>query len=872
MTPLPHATALLRLFSTSIVFFALAAHSMSQQVFWKIPPGGFSVGEIESLMLVYDQCEPDGNPALPQVADLDFGTPSVSQQTSVINFQISQTVTYSYPVQFSKAGKIQIPSFEARTSKGTFLVAPLDLNVKNSSQSFHSGEHSTAVFSRLHAEPTTVWEGQVFDLDYTILVLDKYSASLSSDVKWDASPLFIEEWSKPDKVTSQSGGERRNGAQYRTRACSPKRGQIKFPPAEQRVNVETGVRQFGLFTQPKVEQLNVKSEPLTLEVRPLPAPPTGFSKAVGKFNITSQAVPAETTVGDPVTWTVSLSGIGNWPTGIGLPEREISTDFKVIQPKSKKDFKEGILFDGTLTEDVVIIPSKSGDYTLPSIRYVYFDPELGKYQTQTTQPIRITVKPKQGSVSAQSPSAATSSKSPAFHVQPKDSPPSVDIPKIPRDPIAQPENLFFARAPLGPVMRWICLLPLLGVPIFWLVLSLQRSSVTDPLAPRRRAQKRAFELAGQIRNANGQHPLASHLLLEWRHETALLLGMKERVPTPDEVAFASVALSKITSEEWSKQWRETDAFLFAAPPRALPEDWPDRAAEITASVRLPRQHFLAPLFPRNLFPAIFCVLFFVGQPDSSAQLKQAETPLEAYQAGRFASAEESWQKRVSEHPTDWAARNNLALSSAQQNRWDEAAAHMLSARLISARNPSVVWNFNLAAARASFRCTEIDGLRLPQDGLPNPPLFQMFVSHVSPVEWELALAISVLAVAVGASLFLLTRYREKPPIYRRTGTALQIFGGLIFLLSFLALRSYGTLAHPDAAIVWKKGVLRSIPTDADTQQTKVLSSGSVVQVEKRFLGWLKIRMSNNETGWVRQHGIVPLYQTPKLMPSETSGL
>ena len=59
-------------------------------------------------------------------------------------------------------------------------------------------------------------------------------------------------------------------------------------------------------------------------------------------------------VGEPVTWTLELTGTGNWPDLGGLPARTVSQDFQVVQPKAKRVNAEGKLFDATLTEDVVL--------------------------------------------------------------------------------------------------------------------------------------------------------------------------------------------------------------------------------------------------------------------------------------------------------------------------------------------------------------------------------------------------------------------------------------------------------------------------------------------------------------------------------------
>ena len=111
---------------------------------------------------------------------------------------------------------------------------------------------------------------------------------------------------------------------------------MKLEAAQQVLNVQTGTSTFGLFVQPRMEPISVTSDQPTIEVRPLPPAPPDFGGAVGRFKLTSKVVPREAAIGEPITWTLELTGTGNWPDIAGLPAREVSKDFQVIQPKAKR--------------------------------------------------------------------------------------------------------------------------------------------------------------------------------------------------------------------------------------------------------------------------------------------------------------------------------------------------------------------------------------------------------------------------------------------------------------------------------------------------------------------------------------------------------
>jgi hypothetical protein len=72
-------------------------------------------------------------------------------------------------------------------------------------------------------------------------------------------------------------------------------------------------------------------------------------------------------------------------------------------------------------------------------------------------------------------------------------------------------------------------------------------------------------------------------------------------------------------------------------------------------------------------------------------------------------------------------------------------------------------------------------------------------------------------------------------------------------------------ADTRAVVVWRAGILRSIPTEADvSQKTTPLPAGSVAIADKAFLGlrWIRIAFPNGETGWIPRGEAVFLWGPP----------
>src|SRR5476649_390807 len=335
----------------------LAAAARAQIVHWETAddPGAIS--------LVFENCSPDGDPTLPGAGvQFTFVGNSESSQFSFGSggSNSQRSVTMHYRVRARSGTAISIPAFDVKTDKGTLHVAAFTGTAGPPQSTALNG----AVVSRLMPANVTVWAGEVFPLTYTLDVIRRNFSQLSPTIDWNPAPLITEEWSKPEAGEVVVNGEARFNIIYKSRALAKSPGALTIDSTSQLVNLQTGSIGFGIFQTPRVEQLSVESNHPQITVRPLPAAPPGFSGGVGDFKLVSKIVPDHAAVGEPVTWTLELSGTGNWPDLAGLPAREVSNDFQVVQPKAKRTPAEGKLFDVTLAEDVVLVPTKAGSYTL----------------------------------------------------------------------------------------------------------------------------------------------------------------------------------------------------------------------------------------------------------------------------------------------------------------------------------------------------------------------------------------------------------------------------------------------------------------------------------------------------------------------------
>jgi hypothetical protein len=657
------------------------------------------------------------------------------------------------------------------------------------------------------------WAGEIFDLEL-VWTLDRETFRyLEGDLRWDVEPLAADPWRKPTLAQLEDpSGRPVSEITYPRRVMALAPGRIALPQATQSFAMQTGVFRTSEYERAIVESVAARSAPATLEVRPLPPPPAGFSGAVGSFSLQAVVEPLEAEVGQPVNWTLRLTGTGNWPALRGLPPRALDDAFEVAGDPELTETGESV-FERELAETLVLVPRRAGRQTLRAAEMLVFDPAAGQYLRIRSQPVEIEVRP--GAAQAAPPVEQPDYMRPAIE---------------PRTRLL--EGAGAARAPL-PERAWRAslVLPPLVVLVTWLLLAWLRALRADPERLARRAHGRIARHLDAFAAAGG-HEERRRCVRDWQRDVALRWKLAAAAPVP--AAFGE-------ESDWGRLWAEAEVFLYGRV-AALPDDWLERARQRWRQLEAPPPFRPATVFrPANLNPLawLLCVLL-AGLP--------------AIEAGAQAVVR-SWQERVERDPLDWRARHNLAVALAEDSRPDEAAAQAALAWAQQPDSPDVRALWLDLRREAGFALSGAGGM----PGVEGP--WAALATRASPRTLQLLSSGAAMLAAAGALLVLLAGFGQLPRAWRRAGFALLAPALLGAFAATALLSYYGPLASRDAVLVWRPAPLRPVPVATLPEDEPVhLGGGSVGAARQEWLGWWRVDLGDGRQGWVRREDLLWVWQ------------
>lgn len=257
------------------------------------------------------------------------------------------------------------------------------------------GKGDGNLFLRASVSSTTAYEQQA--IVYTVKLYTTYDAikfvGATAAPKFDG---FVIEESKD--ISSQLSFETYQGKTYATAVIAryiifpQMTGNLKVSGNNYTIAVDRREYYhdsfFGNMSFSTPLQLNVSPNDLVVNVKELPSPkPADFSGAVGSFKLTSQLKNSQFRTNQAGAIVYTLSGTGNIKY-VQLPDlsAQYPPELEIYTPTTKQDITVGSTsVSGTVSFDYSFMPLEEGDFKIPDIRLVYFNPESGKYETSVAK-------------------------------------------------------------------------------------------------------------------------------------------------------------------------------------------------------------------------------------------------------------------------------------------------------------------------------------------------------------------------------------------------------------------------------------------------------------------------------------------------------
>lgn len=330
--------------------------------------------------------------------------PNISTQMTIINGRMSRrsSLQYQYELVATQAGKFTLPRIAYRSGSQTFFTSPIPVEIlepQNANQATTTSSKNwapeTDPFLKLELDRREVYAGEQLVAAWYL-----YYQRRLFDLQIKANPPLPDfkatELEKAGQLTPEENyfrGLPWNVAFIQSLALYPLRaGKATIGSLEMRYLSQMSQRDF--FGMPMGQEQRVLSEPLTIEVKPLPEPaPQDFSGAVGRFELSARLEKRQLRVNESDQLQVKIIGDGN-ADYILEPKFLLPAEFEIYPPEVKLDteVREGRLFSIKKFE-YLLVARKEGQFQVPTIGFRYFDPQTGTYKLAQSEALSITVVP-----------------------------------------------------------------------------------------------------------------------------------------------------------------------------------------------------------------------------------------------------------------------------------------------------------------------------------------------------------------------------------------------------------------------------------------------------------------------------------------------
>ncbi len=355
-------------------------------------------------------------PVVPDVDGLDIVSAGRSSSVQIINGKVNSSKIFGYRVQPHRAGEFTIGPVRIERRGQVYTSGTVALKVLDRGRETRRAPATREVIVEAVVDEANPYVGQ------QITLLFRFAKKTSARVRNagyqlpDLSGFWNEDMESKREYTQKIDGVEYFVTEiafplFPIKEGSMKIGKVKFHYDEiiPRERAPGGSRlprgPFGegafddnffnnFFGSARVERRTAMTQPIKIEVRPLPLEdrPEGFKGGVGSFRVKAQLSEKEVKVGESATLTVALSGQGNIRD---VSDPEFSIDGVKIYSESPslsvKSYDDKVV--GEKVYKLALVPQKAQDIEIPGISVPYFNPQSGRYEVASSAPLTLKTLP-----------------------------------------------------------------------------------------------------------------------------------------------------------------------------------------------------------------------------------------------------------------------------------------------------------------------------------------------------------------------------------------------------------------------------------------------------------------------------------------------
>lgn len=574
---------------------------------------------------------------------------------------------------------------------------------------------------------------------------------------------------------------------------------------------------------------------LTIHVSPLPTKPADFSGAVGSFSLSSSISSESVKANDAITLKIQLKGTGNMKL-ISTPEVDFPKDFETYDPKVNDNFnltRNGL--NGTKEFEYLAVPRHQGKYTIPSVKFVYFDTSSHTYKTLSTEPYEIQVAKGEGGASQSVADYASNQQ------DVKELNQDIRFIKTGNTDLKQKDDNFF-----GSFRYWLAyLIPLI---LFFIVLAIGHKQIKDNANIAKSRGKKANKIARK-RLKTAEKLLAQKNQTEFYDEVMRALWGY----IADKLNIPQVNLNKdnINAELQNSQVDQalTDEFIktlneceFARYAPGNPNE--NMEAVYNSSVSLISKmeaNIKKGKKVNNTSAKTVSALILLAAMSLTAQAQTKQQADTLYVQENYTAAANAYEAIIASQGVSSEIYYNLGNSYYKMDELAKAILNYERALQLNPSDPDIKANLELARAKITDKVT--------------PPSEMFFVSwwnslsnSMSVNSWTLIAIISFVVMLVGILVYAFLSNLT----LRKIGIYGALFCLVITLLANIcALTQHLSIVNGKNAIILAPAVtVKSSPSDTSTDLF-VIHEGSKVEVlDQSMTDWLEVKLEEGKVGWV----------------------